>query len=81
MRSPDLDHDSACLRDVRHRMALRQTPIARYDDPRRQIHEESDSGAQRDSKPEDTHQYNIDSQVSGEAGADPGNLLIKLVQH
>ena len=75
------EHDSARLRYVRHHAARLHTCIAGYYNPGRQVHEKSDSGTDRDTKPENSHQNDIDLKVSCEASADPGNLLVTLVQH
>jgi hypothetical protein len=74
-------YDSGRLRGACNQVACVHPAIAWYDNPRRQVHEESDPGTDRDAQPKYAHQDHIDPKVSGEPGADTSNLLITLIQH
>jgi hypothetical protein len=55
--------------------------IARKSDPGRQVNEKSYAGAERDAKPENSHQNYVHPEVSRETGAHAGNFLAALIQH
>ena len=64
-----------------YHLAAFKTRVARYYNPGGEIGKKADAGAQRNTKPDNPHQNNIDPEVTRHACAHPGNLFVAFVQH